>query len=140
MKRPNKEQGELIGLDVGIKQIIMKNLKVNEIRVCNWVWAEVGMPSLEMHQILANDFISIDRDVEIFGLPLLDMRLKDFGFNSGNTIDTYYRPDWGQIYLHRPHRDSKHWLVKASGDVNITSIEFVHQLQNFHHSICGQEL
>lgn len=124
----------------------MKKIEASDIRLNNWI--EFKGENIQAMGIDFDDYRSDPAEyiinnraiIAYNAIPLTHDWLMKFGFETGNTIDSYYKGDLGQIFLRLPHMDSKHYLVKASHDVNITSIQYVHQLQNFYHAITGGDL
>ena len=79
------------------------------------------------------------RFASIMEINITPKILTDVGFNNGNTIDTWYHPQLGCMYVRLPHRDSKHFLIKAIGDTPITSFKYLHHLENFFYAVTGNE-
>lgn len=81
-------------------------------------------------------------------LPLNDPRvegikLTDELFNKCVFISTsngFFRPDLGEIFISKPFAECGYYLVKTESGVKLTSLKYLHQLQNFYHVITGQDL
>ncbi|TDQ79567.1 hypothetical protein [Sphingobacterium yanglingense] len=46
----------------------------------------------------------------------------------------------GSIYFKKPFRESKFYMVKSIGQDKITTVQYLHQLQNLHFALTGEEL
>jgi len=118
-------------------------MKANELRIYNYVLAEVGLPSLNIHCILANDIVDISKGfVNVSPIPLTEEWLLKFGFEKGNK---YWHNGLGSNIFY--DLDNKYLRQAYGTGVNITmfaisamNIQYVHQLQNLYFALTGEEL
>jgi len=117
----------------------MKTIQASELRIGNYVHADVGLPSLMLHEIKANDIPAIHRnEVQCYGVPLTEERLIRAGFNTNNNKTfsvSFY--DISKKY------DSDYFVFEFECymiDMPNIEIKYVHQLQNFHFALTQTEL
>lgn len=79
-------------------------------------------------------------DIEnINPIPLSEEWLINLGFEEDMST-FYYNAKIASIYLHTPYSGSKNWNVKANGGDKLTSVQYVHQLQNLFYVLTGEDL
>ena len=109
-------------------------MEAKELRIGNYVYLELGLPSLAVHEVKAADFVAID-DERVQPIPLTKEWLEKFGFSTHNYHDgvLIFIKDklefWEQqveIWLENPE-------IKAE-------IKYIHQLQNLYFALTGEEL
>jgi hypothetical protein len=114
-------------------------MKATELRIGNLVHAELGLPSLNIHVIVAQDISYINRDLcEVYPIQLTEEWLLRFGFNDDgvtfklNGIHLWFS-SYDNCYLLR--------IYQIGSDIERKiNIYFVHQLQNLYFALTGQEL
>jgi len=111
----------------------MKKLNIKELRVGNYVDAEVGLPGLQFHELLAKDFNYInDESVSVYGIVLTEEILLKFGFyclNKEKQNNYFLSPI--NIYVNNGK------LQHSGYD---REIKYVHELQNIYYGLTGKEL
>jgi len=120
-------------------------IKANELRIGNLVFAETGLPSLEVHIIQPHDIYDIDNGVVAFGISLTEEWLMRLGFGQRYTSDPqetrasqcFFICDF---ILHNTPDDNYLGFYFYSHDGLMSNIQYVHQLQNLYYSLTGREL
>lgn len=124
-------------------------IKSTELRIGNWVYVDLGTPSLTPHCISERDMVDIcsnrlkETDIELISIPLSPEILTQWcGFESGDSI----------IYLKspiQPREDRPTYLfycdkrapLKYSRTIHdYIEIIYLHQLQNLYFALTGIEL
>ena len=128
-------------------------MKANELRIYNYVLAEVGLPSLNIHCILANDIVDISKGfVNVSPIPLTEEWLLKFGFDNIDTTNIYVKS------MHKIGAEKLKSLAVYIDENNYTvaivdyytgvektgllhlDYKYVHQLQNLYFALTGEEL
>jgi hypothetical protein len=107
-------------------------MKVNELRIGDLIYLELGLPSLDIHKIQPTDFKNIENDKNVQPIPLTEEWLRKF--HSDEEIEKSVRfPNEITIYdrflfIWKEHY--KYWyVVTAYHKEYLTKIEFVHEYQ-----------
>ena len=112
-------------------------MKANELRIYNYVLAEVGLPSLNIHCILANDIVDISKGfVNVSPIPLTEEWLLKFGFTQCENEYWYEKGFFGISHegcVNLQGRGNNEFVAEAV-------IKYVHQLQNIYYALTGSEL
>jgi len=111
-------------------------MKATGLRVGNWIHNNV-----ESTQITKNDLIFLlNGDNEHFAEPiqLTNSWFEKFGFDGSEYF--YLHQKMYGIYFRKPYVEAKHYLVKSNGQDSITTLNYVHQLQNLYFALTGEEL
>lgn len=109
-------------------------MKATELRIGNWIGHTTGM-----FKVASDEFALIERDEEkYFPIPLNGEWLLKFGFEKNPIPDRWFRFDMGGLELVR--YKSPHYLVETIRNDKITSVQYVHQLQNLYFALTGNEL
>ncbi len=73
------------------------------------------------------------------GIPITIEYLNKFNFKN-DSLGFFYNPKLGSVFLQEPYVNSKHYLVKTNEGSKLTSVYFVHQLQNIYYDLTGEQL
>jgi len=84
-----------------------------------------------------NPYLPLD-DPRVKGINLIDDLIERCMFVA--TQDGYFRQELGEIFISKPFSECGYHLVKTGSGSKLTSLKYLHQLQNFYHVITGQEL
>ena len=117
-------------------------MKAEDLRLNNWVeikdqdvktYAKVeGIGNL---QHVAGQLWSIE---ELEPIPLTEEWLERFGFNKLSDIWEFWKNSGWDLRQHK--LENKWWLFYRGQDLDCVRIDYVHQLQNLHYSLTGEEL
>ena len=108
-------------------------MKVNELRVGNYVNAEVNLLSLQIHKLMPSDIVDVSKGiVEIYPIELTEEILLKCGFKYKSY--GYGEKEWkqwnnGKITLNG-------FLETRSGN----NLKYLHQLQNLYFALTNEEL
>lgn len=109
-------------------------IKANELRIGNLVYAEVGLPSLDIHQIKPKDIFDISLGlVRIYPIPLTEEWLVKAGFVVDGEGD-YCKGDFCFRWQFNALT-----LLLDMGHIK-PPLMHLHQLQNLYFALAGQEL
>jgi hypothetical protein len=110
-------------------------MRVNELRVGNLVYLDLGIPNLDEHSILAQDILDIQRKDPrtniIIPIKLTNDRLVDFGFRK---CGLYFDTD--DIVITKSNDDRFHYQFQGKDKI----LDYVHQLQNLYFALTNEEL
>lgn len=59
-------------------------------------------------------------------------------FTFDGTIFTH--PKLGSVYFKKPFKEADYYLVKSNGGDKLTTVKYLHNIQNFFHVFTGEEL
>ena len=105
-----------------------------ELRVGNYILVDIGIPSMDLHQIKPDDFVGIaNEDHYVLPIEITDEWLMNFGYKLVNVLH-----DGTKSYEGTPYLYFKDGIVKIS--VHTPEIKYVHQLQNLFYVLNGKEL
>lgn len=119
----------------------MEKLKIKELRVGNYVNAEVGLPSLQFHELLCRDFNYINYGtIEVYGIELTESILLNFGFTTEYpTLKDKFFTIKNRFNINSFNFGTG-FKLNTSGCFEYKSIKYVHQLQNIYFDLTGNEL
>ncbi len=130
-------------------------IQPNELRIGNLVYAEVGLPSLDIHQIKPKDIFDISLGLaRIYPIPLTEEWLIKAGFVKNDLSYetdriTYFAPDDVSMQLTLINEstfiqftldDSVEGSFNLFESAPIADIKYLHQLQNIYFALTGDEL
>lgn len=114
-------------------------IQANELRIGNCILLDTGFVLPAPHVIKGQDIADIENGritlTAIQPIPLTPEILEKCSAKEGDQY-VFYKAN---IYLYQ-YPGHNHWLVKAAGNIKLTSVQFVHQFQNLYHSLTGEEL
>jgi len=117
-------------------------MKVNELRVGNWITDISDLKNIKDRQIDLDDF-AMFRNFAAHPLPFKPILLTEewllkFGFT---------KKQWGREYVYFTWTNKEGFILEQMDAVKPDfenrlgfKAQFVHQLQNFYHALTGQEL
>jgi hypothetical protein len=76
---------------------------------------------------------------DISPIPLTEKWFIKFGFDR-DCSGIFYHDKLMKLYFEKPYEEASHFLVKSSWDGELTSVKYVHQLQNLFFALTGEEL
>lgn len=110
----------------------MQQVKAEELRIGNLVFAEVGLPNLEEHAIIPQDIIDISNGLSIaYPIPLKDEWYSKLGFFCFDGVEMK-----GGV----THSPLNGWFYKSQKFAEPRGVQHVHQLQNIYFALTGEEL
>ena len=108
-------------------------MKAEDLRIGNWYWWEAEGKKYPL-QVSKKDFCN-QNHLNFDPIPLTEEWLKRFGFYNSN--DFYIKHEWFCSVI----RVAEYYHVLLRKDnFHLTSIDYVHQLQNLYHALTGNEL
>lgn len=125
-------------------------IQANELRVGNWVLNPDKQKCVikeisAIGTVCVNnlDFWKEDNNFgystnEIIPIPLTEEILLKCGFE--NTHGLFTKEDLTPVYLRKPFLEADFYHVKTISGDKLTSIKYLHQLQNVYFALTGQEL
>ena len=109
-------------------------MKVNELRIGNYVMYEPTIDDWEEKVITLHSFLQVDISPESYcGIPLTEEWLLKFGF-SWHAKNSY------NLERFRYHTDKKIFSIIGRFEDLVEGLEYVHQLQNLYFALTGEEL
>ncbi len=116
-------------------------MEVNELRIGNYLFIDVGLPSMETHAVKAEDITSISNNVMkilVKPIPLTEEWLLKFGFEYKDRGG--YKGWYSPFVLNESIRifEIENGWFKYSSARSV--IKYVHQLQNLYFALTGEEL
>jgi hypothetical protein len=118
-------------------------MKATELRIGNYIYLELGLPSLNIHKMHPTDFENIDNDPRVIPIPLTEEWLTKFGFD----YDAIAKMYWIDLPARMQLRfvDCNTTELDLYQDSKIISFkhnhcQYVHQLQNLFFALTGREL
>lgn len=75
---------------------------------------------------------------EIEPIILTDELFVKGSFTFDGTIFTH--PKLGSVYFKKPFKEADYYLVKSNGGDKLTTVKYLHNIQNFFHIFTGEEL
>lgn len=120
-------------------------MKAEELRIGNLVYAETGLPSLEVHTVMAGDIHDIDSGrAKVEPIPLTEEWLLNLGFklHSRHSYHNYILENGFCVSIWMEDKPCAGFEEKGIcywGE-NYISIKHVHQLQNLYFALYGQEI
>jgi len=114
-------------------------IKINELRIGNYVLMSgviVRMDNKLFHAVL-NGFNGYEPEP----IPLTEDILLKCGFELEEKLNDYRFND-SEFYVNKNKITGDFWVYMSNGDEDacLTSIEYLHQLQNIYFALTGQEL
>lgn len=113
-------------------------IKPKELRIGNLVHAEVGLPSLEVHEMLYADFCEPLTFQLIHPIPITEEWLIKLGFKIPSKNESHpfgnYKNTSARIIISRNYQTNGY---QTDGNIDI---KYVHQLQNIYFYLTGEEL
>ena len=113
-------------------------IKPSDLRIGNYVLAEVGLPCMELHTIRAKDIVDYESGKIPIGsikpIPITEKLLTNLGFVTPPTFQITWRFLNG-FGLHR-HIGNWYW----NDTVNQVKLTSLHQLQNLYYALSEKEL
>lgn len=115
-------------------------IKSTQLRIGNLVITET---SKKINRVICLDnYIKLNEDIkshkEVLGIELTHEILIKCGFDLiGNS---YFLKSIPFLYFFRPYVQAKYLLVKSNSGDKITSVKYLHELQNFCYCVLGEEL
>lgn len=110
-------------------------IRANELRIGNYVWIDLNLPSLDTHKIQAKDILDIYNGVTVEPIPLTEEWLLKFGSKElkakRGVLKEYV------LKTVRLELSNSHNFYYKNSKVIITS---VHQLQNLYFALTQEEL
>ena len=73
-------------------------------------------------------------------IPLTEEWLGKFGFKKIEGSNNYYHPKTGSICFTKVCEPHNYYLVKTGFGSGLTSVKYIHQLQNLYFALTGEEL
>lgn len=119
-------------------------LRAQDLRIGNWV-EEPVLGLVKVHELL-NSFAGLMKETTLFSInyeninPILitEEILLKCGFDLIGT--SYFIKSLPIIYFSKPYVEAEHLLGKANCGDKLTSVKYLHQLQNLYFALTGQEL
>ena len=109
-------------------------MKANELRIGNYVLAEVGLPMLQIHYITASDILAYyNNAVKCLPIPITEEWLLKFGAEENNSF-------YINGYNFSIHLESGNLSFDHGEYTDLATIKYVHQLQNLYFALTGEEL
>jgi hypothetical protein len=116
-------------------------MKANELRIGNYVNAEVNLLSLQIHKLMPADIVDVSKGiVEIYPIPLTEEIFKKCGFELKDNNYTINIDGWLSIGI---DKDDNGVILEDCFKSSITPslyIFYLHQLQNLYHALTNEEL
>lgn len=113
-------------------------IKADELMIGNYIYAEVGLPSINIHAVLAQDILDINNGLcKVGPIPLNPEILKKCGFEEvykSPMHSTYWIENLSYYFWH----EKKKQYAECKG-IQI-SIKYLHQLQNLYFALTGTHL
>lgn len=124
---------KIVANELRIENILL----LDGIKLVKVIWFRLDKACvIELGKDYPSAIVDIDR---LNGVALTEEILLKCGFNGfDTTILTHDNID--SIYLRKPFIQSNYYLVKSNGGNKLTSIQYIHQLQNLYFAIVGKEL
>lgn len=115
-------------------------IQANELRIGNLVYADTGLLSTEIHELLTEDMIDLFNgklNDLIKPVPLTEQILLKCGFEKLNK--RWLLMEYFVKGLFRINYDKGQFFIFWNLN-NITEIKYLHQLQNLYSDLTGEEL
>ena len=112
----------------------------NELRIGNLVNAEIGLPYLSLHYMMAKDIENIEKGIsKCYPIPLTEEWLLKFGFERKdyNWKKLSICNEWTYLYW---EKSAGLELSVSNHFVKLSHIKYVNQLQNLCFALTGDEL
>lgn len=104
-------------------------IDVRELRIGNWILAEVYLPSTEYHKLTGKDIYDIERGVvTVYFIKLTQELLEKCRISRDHLLGDFDVFDNGYLFYSNDEL------------INIKPIEYLHQLQNLYFDLTGEEL
>ena len=130
-------------------------MKASELRIGNYLFADVGLPSYQAHALYKGDMIDLlhgKLEGKIFPIPLTEEWLLRLGFLLVHEKNKHYcisdpngYKDTHRINIFPTVNDKWHMAFSDTlggykDYIVTTKIQYVHQLQNLYFALTGEEL
>ena len=110
-------------------------MKANELRVGNYVYAEVNLPCLQIHRLMPADIVDVSKGiVEIYPIELTEEILLKCGFEQ--TSISYFKKDEFTI----ENWDDNEFIFRWNDFTISVDLKHLHTLQNLYHALTNEEL
>ncbi len=118
-------------------------IQENELRIGNYLYYE-GTTQVAKVQLLnapnvvgcRDEYGSFTPNTKHEAIPLTEQILLKCGFE-GEDSNIYVHASIGSVYLMKPFKNCEHYLVKYGLAGGLTSLKYVHQLQNLYFALTG---
>lgn len=115
---------------------VIKNMKVNELRIGNYVMYEPTIDDWEEKVITLHSLLQVDISPESYcGIPLTEEWLLKFGFDE-TIVEGYPLYQSNKGFIVEYYVDESVFLIL---DFEVR-VKHVHQLQNLYFALTGKEL
>lgn len=115
-------------------------LRAEEFRIGNWVRILNGISKYYYHQLNRFDIYKMNEtdSIDTEPIPLTEEILLLCGFDLIG--ECFFISKLPSIFLKKPFIGADYLLIKSNGGDQLTSIRYLHQLQNLYYCLCGEEL
>ena len=113
-----------------------------DLRVGNYIYLEVGLPSLDIHTVLAKDLAIIEGlGDKVFPIPLTEDALSDLGYEEITEGHWKWRDEEGYLWgVCEIFWNARKGFYHGAQLYDYEGLKFVHQLQNLYYALTGEEL
>lgn len=122
-----------------------KMIDTKELRIGNWVDTPDGQKTVKtIYRGAISDVEHVYNETRIMGIPLTQEWLERLGFElRGKKWVIKDSLGYSALHIYAVAGTLVYgvsWNYNVSETIDLTTIEFVHELQNIHHALTGQEL
>ena len=116
-------------------------MNAKELRIGNYVYAQSGKLVINRDSIYKIENINLQSAKKYEPIPLTEEWLLKFGFNKNN--NTFILNKYSSVTHEKTGFESGFWYSNDESNAHcyrLKKIEFVHELQNLHFALTGEEL
>lgn len=119
-------------------------IHARDLRIGNLIYIELGLPSLNIHEIKAQDIADIANGRitlnSIEGIPLSEDWLKKCGFTLHDNVGYMLRYNGLRCALRFVRWEPNEPFLQVDSPFGSTTLKYVHELQNWFYALTSQEL
>ena len=111
-------------------------MKVNELRIGNYVNAEVGLLSLQVHKLMPSDIVDASKGIiEIYPISLTEDILLKCGFEQTSIISIFEKDEFTI-----ENWDDNEFIFRWNDFTISVDLKHLHTLQNLYFALKNEEL
>ena len=119
----------------------MIKLNDTDVRVGNYVNAEVGLPSLQTHKLIHLDIVAIAKNqVATYGIPLTEEILLKSGFEKSSNLFFCNINNFSYLKPNAYGCNGNFGYCLSDEKEIYVEVKYLHHLQNLTHALTGEEL